>query len=47
MIPSTPGMLPKWQLFIAATALFNTVQNFITLKLTRRLYNRVPTDSSA
>lgn len=41
-IPSGPGYLPKWQLFVAATALFNTVQNFMTIKLTSKIYNTVP-----
>jgi hypothetical protein len=27
---------------VAASALFNTVQNFVTLSLTKRLYNNVP-----
>ncbi|KAF8896269.1 Erg28 like protein-domain-containing protein [Infundibulicybe gibba] len=41
-IPQQAGWLPKWQLFVAVTAVFNTVQNFATLKLTRRIYNNVP-----
>ncbi|KAJ7593006.1 Erg28-like protein [Mycena floridula] len=36
--PQAVGLLPKWQLFIAATAALNTLQNFITLKFTKRLY---------
>jgi Erg28 like protein len=31
-----------WQIVVAATALFNTVQNFVTLHFTKRLYNNVP-----
>jgi hypothetical protein len=31
-----------WQIAVAATALFNTVQNFVTLHFTKRLYNNVP-----
>jgi hypothetical protein len=31
-----------WQIAVAATALFNAVQNFVTLHLTKRLYNNVP-----
>ena len=38
-LPQSPGWLPHWQLFIAITALFNTIQNYTTLKLTRRVYN--------
>ncbi|KAF8557441.1 Erg28-like protein [Imleria badia] len=41
-LPQTEGLLPKWQLFVATMAFFNTVQNFATLKLTRRLYTGVP-----
>ncbi|KAI3618118.1 transmembrane domain-containing protein [Moniliophthora roreri] len=37
-IPQSEGWLPSWQLFIAATSLFNTVQNFAGIKLTRHLY---------
>lgn len=43
VLPKTEGWLPKWQLVVASLAIFNTVQNFTTLKLTRRLYNAVPT----
>jgi hypothetical protein len=31
-----------WQIAVAATALFNTVQNFVTLQFTKRIYNNVP-----
>ncbi|KIY43836.1 Erg28-like protein [Fistulina hepatica ATCC 64428] len=41
-LPQAPGLLPKWQLFVAITALFNTVQNFVTTKLTRQIYDGVP-----
>jgi hypothetical protein len=30
-----------WQIAVAAAALFNTVQNFVTLNFTKRLYNNV------
>lgn len=48
MLPMTvlpPSLLGKWQLLVATTAVFNTVQNFMTLKLTRRIYNNVPSAS--
>lgn len=45
VIPSGPGFLPRWQLFVAATALFNTVQNFMTIKLTAKIYNSVPANA--
>ena len=35
-------MLPMWQIVVATTALFNTVQNFVTLHFTKRIYNNVP-----
>ncbi|KAL4064516.1 hypothetical protein J3A83DRAFT_4361003 [Scleroderma citrinum] len=41
-MPKGDGLLPKWQLLVAVMALFNTIQNFTTLKLTRKLYMRVP-----
>ncbi|KAN0132992.1 Erg28 [Lactarius tabidus] len=41
-IPQGNGNLPVWQMVVAASALFNTVQNFVTLSLTKRLYNNVP-----
>ncbi|KAF8625567.1 hypothetical protein AX15_005329 [Amanita polypyramis BW_CC] len=41
-LPQTPGWLANWQLFIAVTAFFNTVQNYTTLKLTRRIYSVAP-----
>ena len=41
-VPQADGLLPKWQLFVAVTALFNSVQNLVTLKLTRRLYGLAP-----
>lgn len=46
-LPQSPGLLPKWQLFVAATAVFNAVQNFATLNLTRRVYNHVPPANGA
>ncbi|EPQ54249.1 Erg28-like protein [Gloeophyllum trabeum ATCC 11539] len=41
-LPEASGLLPKWQLLVAVMAVFNTAQNFATLKLTRRIYDRVP-----
>ena len=41
-LPESSGWLPTWQLTVAVMALFNTVQNFTTLKLTRRIYDNVP-----
>ncbi|KIJ12810.1 hypothetical protein PAXINDRAFT_136700 [Paxillus involutus ATCC 200175] len=44
-LPKAEGLLPKWQLVVATMAVFNTLQNFATLKLTRRLYAGVPPTS--
>ncbi|KAF8199570.1 hypothetical protein BJ912DRAFT_898562 [Pholiota molesta] len=41
-LPQSDGWLAKWQLIVATAAIFNSVQNFVTLKLTRRIYNNVP-----
>ncbi|KAF7796628.1 hypothetical protein EIP86_007810 [Pleurotus ostreatoroseus] len=41
-LPKTEGLLPKWLLIVTVMAVFNTVQNFTTIKLTRRLYNATP-----
>ena len=40
-----PSLLARWQLLVAVTAIFNTVQNFMTLKLTRQIYNNIPPSS--
>ncbi|KAJ3487163.1 hypothetical protein NLI96_g3742 [Meripilus lineatus] len=42
LLPQAAGLLPKWQLFVSVVALFNTVQNFATLKFTRRVYSGKP-----
>ena len=42
VLPKGDGMLPMWQIAMAATMLFNTVQIFVTLHLTKCLYNNVP-----
>ncbi|KAI0300887.1 Erg28-like protein [Russula brevipes] len=41
-LPQSDGKLPVWQIAVAATAVFNTMQNFLTLRFTKRLYNNVP-----
>ena len=40
-LPKAEGLLPKWQLIAAGAAFFNAVQNFATLKLTRRVNGKV------
>ncbi|GAA5996560.1 hypothetical protein JCM11641_002093, partial [Rhodosporidiobolus odoratus] len=41
LLPSdAPGNLPYWMLFVSGLAVFNSVQNFLTTKLTRRVYSK-------
>ena len=44
-LPTSAGWLAYWQLFVAGAAVFNFIQNFATLKFTRRVYNNVPPNS--
>ncbi|GAA5904529.1 hypothetical protein JCM5296_005475 [Sporobolomyces johnsonii] len=37
-----PGTLPYWMLFVSGLAVFNSVQNFLTTSLTKRVYSRSP-----
>ncbi|KAF8656794.1 hypothetical protein AX16_002346 [Volvariella volvacea WC 439] len=39
LLPQSPGLLPKWQLLVAAMAVFNSCQNFATTRLTQRIYS--------
>ncbi|KAF8149857.1 Erg28 like protein-domain-containing protein [Crassisporium funariophilum] len=41
-LPTSAGWLASWQLLVATTAVFNFVQNFVTLKFTRKIYDNVP-----
>ncbi|KAG0179365.1 ergosterol biosynthesis protein [Apophysomyces sp. BC1021] len=36
------GYLPKWLLFTSALGIFNTIQNFCTSSLTKRVYANKP-----
>ncbi|KAK7690795.1 hypothetical protein QCA50_005895 [Cerrena zonata] len=47
LLPQSEGLLPKWQLFIAVVAALNTVQNFATLKFTKRVYSKKPAEVTA
>jgi len=44
-LPTSAGWLAHWQLLVATTAVFNFVQNFVTLKFTRRIYNNIPSNT--
>ncbi|KIM39771.1 hypothetical protein M413DRAFT_19566 [Hebeloma cylindrosporum] len=46
-LPTSAGWLAHWQLLVATTAVFNFVQNFATLKFTRRVYNNGNTPVTA
>ncbi|QRV89738.1 hypothetical protein RhiJN_17756 [Ceratobasidium sp. AG-Ba] len=41
-LPQAVGLLPKWQLIVSSMAVFNTIQNFVTLSLTKRIYSKQP-----
>lgn len=42
-IPSHPGLLPKWMLFISVVSLFNSAQTYVSgIKLTQRVYEGNP-----
>lgn len=40
------GYLPKWLLFTSALGIFNSMQNFATDKLTKRLYANKPSEGT-
>ncbi|KAM0789171.1 hypothetical protein ACM66B_000019 [Microbotryomycetes sp. NB124-2] len=40
------GNLPYWMLFVSSLAIFNAVQNFTTVKLTRKVYSNAPNQVS-
>ncbi len=43
MLPdSAGGYLAYWMLFMSILAIFNTIQNFLTVSLTKRVYNARP-----
>jgi hypothetical protein len=43
MLPeSAGGYLAYWMLFVSILALFNTIQNFVTLSLTKKIYSARP-----
>ncbi|ELU40396.1 Erg28 domain-containing protein [Rhizoctonia solani AG-1 IA] len=47
ILPQAAGLLPKWQLVVSSLAVFNTVQNFVTLSLTKRIYSKQPQNVTA
>ncbi|ODQ59246.1 hypothetical protein WICANDRAFT_63740 [Wickerhamomyces anomalus NRRL Y-366-8] len=46
-IPQTPGILPKWLLFISIVSVFNSAQTYFSgLELTRRVYENKPLETT-
>ncbi|KAM0752599.1 Erg28-like protein [Meredithblackwellia eburnea MCA 4105] len=45
-LPQSEGKLPYWMLFVSSLAVFNSIQNFVTTSLTRRVYNKSPASVS-
>ncbi|RPA88779.1 Erg28-like protein [Choiromyces venosus 120613-1] len=41
-LPQTPGLLPKWLLFVAVVALGNSFQAYSTLRFNKRIYCKRP-----
>lgn len=37
-----PGYLPKWLLFISVVSVFNSIQTYVNLDLTRKVYENKP-----
>lgn len=46
VIPTGPGLLPYWQLFIGVVAGLNTVQNIRIPATARRVYSAAPVADS-
>ncbi|BFZ54913.1 ergosterol biosynthesis protein [Savitreella phatthalungensis] len=42
VIDPATDKLPLWLSFVSAVAIFNTIQNYITLSFTRRVYDNAP-----
>lgn len=42
-----PGYLPKWLLFISIVSIFNSVQTYVNLELTCRVYENKPEETTA
>ncbi|CAG99220.1 Erg28p [Kluyveromyces lactis] len=41
-----PGYLSKWLLFISVVSIFNSVQTYINIDLTRRVYENKPNETT-
>ena len=40
-------MLPLWMGLVGSIAVFNSVQNYLTLSFTKRVYNRAPSQGKS
>lgn len=43
-LPTTPGYLPKWIFFISVVAIFNSIQTYTNLSLTKKVYSNNPAE---
>ncbi|CAG8638148.1 17305_t:CDS:2 [Gigaspora rosea] len=41
-LPQASGYLPYWTLFVSVVAVFNTIQNLITVSITKQIYSAKP-----
>ncbi|KAF6013879.1 hypothetical protein HII13_001128 [Brettanomyces bruxellensis] len=41
-LPTAPGILPKWLFFISVVSVFNSVQTYVNLALTKQVYANKP-----
>lgn len=41
-LPTAPGILPKWLLFISVVSIFNSIQTYVNLALTKEVYANKP-----
>ncbi|KAK4993586.1 ergosterol biosynthesis protein [Elasticomyces elasticus] len=40
ILPQTPGLLPKWLLFVSIVSLGNSIQTYISTNPTKQVYSR-------
>lgn len=43
-LPTAPGYLPKWIFFISVVAIFNSIQSYTNLALTKKVYANKSTE---
>ncbi|CAG8723126.1 16528_t:CDS:2, partial [Dentiscutata heterogama] len=41
-LPQASGYLPYWTLFVSIVAFSNSIQNFVTVSITKQIYNAKP-----